>query len=167
MVKLPLHVRAEFGAQMNPTLVNARPRRRFTFLPLLVFLFAVSYGLLTVLVVLQDRTIDAQSDLIHLLFKESRRLNTMAAQYRQTSGVKNSEKQANKAAQVPSVRVPRTQVPSTQVQKSQSASAVPSSQEKAGALPGKSQHQARRRAPSQPPVETTDPSDMRRTLFSI
>lgn len=135
-------------------------------MPLLVFLFAVSYGLLTVLVVLQDRTIDAQSDLIHLLFKESRRLNTMAAQYRQTSGVKNSEKQANKAAQVPSVRVPRTQVPSTQVQKSQSASAVPSSQEKASTKPGKTQHKAGRKS-LPPPVETTDPSDMRRTLFSI
>src|SRR5579864_9427675 len=142
---------------MNPTLVNARPTRKFMFLPLLVFLFVLSYGLLTILVVLQDRTIDAQSGLIHLLFQESRRLNTMAVQPHQTSGVKNSPNQESKAAQVPL----------TQVQKSQNASAVPSSQEKAGASPGKGQHKARRRAPSQPPVETTDPSDMRRTLFSI
>lgn len=167
MIKLPLQFDAESGDQMNPTLVNARPTRKFMFLPLLVFLFVLSYGLLTILVVLQDRTIDAQSGLIHLLFQESRRLNTMAVQPHQTSGVKNSPKQESKAAQVPLPQVPRIQVPSTQVQKSQNASAVPSSQEKAGASPGKGQHKARRRAPSQPPVETTDPSDMRRTLFSI
>jgi hypothetical protein len=158
-------VSGEFGAEMNQRVGKAERIRKFTFLPLLVFLLAVSYGLLTMLLVLQDRTIDAQSDLIHLLFKQ-RRLNAIAAQNRQTTIGKNYPRQESGAAHAPSPpfssKIPSAQVPS------QSASPSPSSQEKASAAKrGKSQHKAGRRSPFRPPAEVTDPSDMRRTLFSI
>lgn len=147
--------------------VATKPVRKYTMLPVFVFLFVVSYGLLTMLVVLQDRTIDAQADLIHLLFKESRRLNVIAAHQPvivRQHAAKNDERPQSPAAQAPGI-----QVPSTQVQQDQKASEIPSSQEKrqASAKPGKNQHKAGRRSPFRPPAEVTDPSDMRRTLVSI
>ena len=119
------------------------------------------------LVVLQDRTIDAQADLIHLLFKQSRRLTTTAT--RQPFAAKQHQAKNNERAQPPAAQVPTIQVPSTQVQQDQKASQIPSSQEKrqASAKPGKNQHKAGRRSPFRPPDEVTDPADMRRTLVSI
>jgi hypothetical protein len=146
-----------------------RERKRTT-LPLFVFFFVISYGLLTILVVLQDRTIDAQTDLIHLLFKESRRLNVIAvAQKNQLLAGKQRGAQGNAHTQIPSSQVPKIQAPSSQVPMSPNATQIPSSQEKrqASAKPGRNQHKAGRRSPFRPPAEVTDPSDMRRTLFSI
>jgi hypothetical protein len=164
-------VSREIGEKMNHTVNTAVGRnRKRTMLPLLVFLFVISYGLLTMLVVLQDRTIDAQSDLIHLLFKESRRLHVVAAaQKNQISVAKQRGSQNNSHTQLPSSQVPKIQAPSSQVPMSQSATQIPSSQEKrpATAKAGKNQHKADRRSPFRPPAEMTDPSDMRRTLFSI
>ena len=139
-------------------------------LPLLVFLFVISYGLLTTLVVFQDRTIDAQTDLIHLLFKESRRLNVIAAaQKNQVLAGKQPGSQGSTHTQNPSSQVPKTQTPSSQVPTSQNAAQIPSSQEKqqASAKSGRNQHKAGKRTPFRPPAEVSDPSDMRRTLFSI
>ena len=162
---------AEIGEKMNHTVSMAVGRKRKrTMLPLLVFLFVISYGLLTTLVVFQDRTIDAQTDLIHLLFKESRRLNVIAAaQKNQVLAGKQRGSQGNAHTQSPSSQVPKTQTPSSQVPTSQNATQIPSSQEKpqASAKPGRNQHKAGRRSPFRPPAEMTDPSDMRRTLFSI
>ena len=153
---------------MNQTVsVAAKPGRKHTMLPVFVFLFLVSYGLLTMLVVLQDRTIDAQADLIHLLFKESRQLSAIAAH--QPFAAKQHQAKNNERAQTPATQVPAIQVPSTQVQQDQKASQIPLSQEKrqSSAKPGKNQHKAGRRSPFRPPDEVTDPSDMRRTLVSI
>lgn len=136
--------------------------------PLLVFLLVISYGLLTTVVVLQDRTIDAQADLIHLLFKAVRPLNVKAPQKNQLLADKQpaSKRSYN---QLPSSQVPRIQAPSTQVPLDQHASQIPSSQEKpqVSAKPGRNRHKAGRRSPFRPPAEVTDPSDMRRTVFSI
>jgi len=46
-------------------------------LPVLTVLFVVSYGLLTMLVVEQGRTIDSQRSLIHMLFSDSVQLSSM------------------------------------------------------------------------------------------
>jgi hypothetical protein len=153
---------------MNQTVsVATKPGRKHTMLPVFVFLCVVSYGLLTMLVVLQERTIDAQADLIHLLFKESRRLNAIGAH--QPIVARQHQAKNDERAQTPAAQVPRIQVPSTQVQQDQKASQIPSSQEKrqASAKPGKNQHKAGRRSPFRPPAEVTDASDMRRTLVSI
>jgi hypothetical protein len=49
-----------------------KPKR--TLLPVLVFLFVVSYGLMAMLVVEQGRTIDNQRGLIQVLFSDSQQL---------------------------------------------------------------------------------------------
>ena len=136
-------------------------------LPVFVFLFLVSYGLLTMLVVLEDQTIDTQADLIHLLFKESRRWTAIVAH--QPFAARQHEAKDNQRTQAPPAAVPRIQVPSTQVQQDHKASEIPSSQEKrqANEKPGKNRHKAGRRSPFRAPDEVTDPSDMRRTLVSI
>lgn len=50
-------------------------------LPVLVVLFLVSYGLLAVLVVEQDRTITAQRSLINQLFSDSLELTAMKGKF--------------------------------------------------------------------------------------
>jgi hypothetical protein len=159
---------AKFGAEMNQTVrVIAKPGRKHLMLPVVVFLFLVSYGLLTMLVVFEDRTIGAQADLIHLLFKESRRLTAIV--WNQPSAAKQQQAKDNQRTQAPPAAVPGIQVPSTQVQQDHKASEIPSSQEKgqASAKPGKNRHKTGKRSPFRPPDEMTDPSDMRRTLVSI
>jgi hypothetical protein len=162
---------AKIGEKMNHSVSTTVGRKRKqTMLPLFVFLFVVSYGLLITLVVFQDRTIDAQTDLIHLLFKETRRLNVIAAaQKNQVLVEKQRGSQGSAHTRIPSSQVPKIQVPSSQVPMSQNATQIPSSQEKrqANTKSGRNQQKAGRRSPFRPPAEVTDPSDMRRTLFSI
>ena len=46
-------------------------KRKLTALPLLVVLFVISYLVLTKLVIEQDKTIDSQRSMIHMLFKDN------------------------------------------------------------------------------------------------
>ena len=150
-------------------------------LPALMILFAISWGLLTTLVVLQDRMIDAQRDLIHLIFKNVAH-RAVTRTVAQTSHVRTGEKapasgaaHARRQATVStdsasSIPVPSAQTPSTQVPLSQNASSqTPSSQEKpqAGTKSNRNSRKAAKPLPAQPPAEITDPSDMRRVLISI
>jgi hypothetical protein len=141
-------------------------------LPLLVILFLISYVLLTMLVVLQDRTIDSQRGLIHLLFKDNLHLvatkiglhkNPMARANQNTA--QNSVPVQTPSAQVPSTQVPAVQVPATQTPSAQ----VPVIQAKpeASARAGQKSRKSQKALPSRPPVEVTDPSDMRRVSISI
>lgn len=157
---------------MNSTVsVTAGQQRKSNWLPLLVFLFVVSYGLLAMLVILQDRTIDAQADLIHLLFKAGR-LNFASAQ-RVQPPAKQHAAASSTHPQVPSSQRsvdPRASAaPSAEVPPNQNAAQVPSSQKKSqsSSKADRSQRNAGKRSPFRPPAEMTDPSDMRRTLFSI
>jgi microcystin-dependent protein len=158
-------------AKMNTTVsLTAGQQRKRNWLPLLVFLFVISYGLLTTLVVLQDRTIDAQSDLIHLLFKANR-LSVTSAQkapvhIRQHVALSPTHPQVPSSQRSADVN---SATSSTQVPLNQNATQVPSSQKKpqSNAKAGKNQPNAGKRSPFRPPAEMTDPSDMRRTVFSI
>jgi len=143
-------------------------------LPLLVVLFLISYVLLTTLVVLQDRTIDSQRGLIHLLFKDNLHLvatkiglrrNPSNQNTAQTSVPMQSSSAQTPSAQVPSKQVPAVQTPSAQVPSTQ----VPVIQAKpeASAKAGQKSRKAQKSLPSRPPAEMTDPSDMRRVSFSI
>jgi Tfp pilus assembly protein PilN len=148
---------------MNLTLTSAFRRHKGKMLPVFVFLFAVCFGLLTILVVMQDRTIDVQSDLIHLLTKEARRLSTVAATQQQFPATKNSTRSGS-CVQVPSSQASSVETPQVL---SKHASEIPSSQEKRETKPGRRQHSFSKRSPFRPPSELTDPSDMRRSLVSI
>ena len=70
--------------------VAIKPRR--TLLPVLTVLFVVSYGLLTMLVVEQGRTIDSQRGLIQVLFNDSVQLSNL-------KGMAIQKKQAEARAQ--------------------------------------------------------------------
>jgi hypothetical protein len=56
---------------------DPQPKTRGALLPLLVVLFLVSYGILTLLVVEQGKTIEAQRSLLREMLKDSRQLATL------------------------------------------------------------------------------------------
>jgi hypothetical protein len=160
---------------METVLIPAVTRRpRQTMLPLLVALFLISYFLLTTLVVFQNRTIDSQRGLIHLLFKDNLHLTAMKAGLHKNPAARTSQVQvpASVPKQTPSSQIPSAQVqtPSNQV----SAAATPSVQvpviqatPQASAKSGRNSRKAQKAAPALPPAEITDPSDMRRVSISI
>lgn len=156
---------------MNSTVsVVAGQQRKNSWLPLLVFLFVLCWGSLTMLVVLQDRMIDAQADVIHAMFKENNLRATLATQKARTAAPKGHGVQSREPKSTsPNVPQAKSNAPSSQTQSETSAASIPSSQKKmqGRAKAGKNQENAGKRSPFRPPAEMTDPSDMRRTLFSI
>jgi hypothetical protein len=162
---------------MNVTVSTAaRSTPKRTMLPLLIILFLISYGLLTLLVVQQDRKIDSQRSLIHLLFKDNVHLSALrggqnrlgyaadtAASHARSSAAESSHaasSQAPLANQIPLIQVPAgaNRVTSNQVPESQARTQANAK----GAKTRKAQKQL-----PVPPVEITDPSDTRRVSFSI
>jgi hypothetical protein len=150
-------------------------------LPLLVVLFLISYVLLTTLVVLQDRTIDSQRSLINLLFKDNLHLvatkiglhrNQVTTPNQITA--QNSVPSRTSSAQTPSTQIPSKQVPLAEAPSTQVPSQIPSTQvpvieakPEASAKAGQKSRRSQKALPSRPPVEVTDPSDMRRVSISI
>jgi hypothetical protein len=141
----------------NLTGVNATSKSRRSLLPVLTILFVVSYGLLTMLVVEQGRTIDSQRSLIHLLFSDSVQLSSIkgkAIQKQQTEAQARAQSQKKSPPAQASPSVPHAQSPSTQRPQ---AEAENQSTSKVG----------RRPLPQRPPKDTAEPADDRRTLISI
>lgn len=129
-------------------------KSRRSLLPVLTILFVVSYGLLTMLVVEQGRTIDSQRSLIHLLFSDSVQLSSIKGkaiqkQQSEAQARTQSQKKSPPAPSVPQAQSPSTQRPQAEA-KNQSTSKV-----------------GRRPLPQRPPKDTAEPADDRRTLISI
>jgi hypothetical protein len=159
-------------------------RRKRSLLPLLVVLFLISYGMLTKLVLEQDRTIDSQRTLIHLLFKDNLHLSALKKAQGHNQA-KASQGTSGSSVQSPSSKISVTQIPSTQISPTQVPSVKgPSTQASSEKGPlaqvpsGKTRDQnsaktdrksgkAQKRAPNRPPAELTDPSDMRRVSVAI
>ncbi len=123
---------------------------------MLTVLFLVSYGLLTMLVVEQGRTIDSQRSLIRLLFEDSVQLShikgkAIQKQQAEAQARAQSQKKSAPAQSVPSD--PRAQSPSTH-------------RPQAGAK-NQSTSKFGRPLPQKPPKDTVDQGDDRRTLISI
>ena len=97
----------------NLTGDNATSKPGRSLLPVLTILFVVSYGLLTMLVVEQGRTIDNQRSLIHLLFGDSVQLSSI-------KGKAVQKQQAEDRARVESAK----EVPSAQGRAVESAGPV-------------------------------------------
>ena len=140
-------------------------KRKRALLPLLVVLFLISYGLLTMLVVEQSKTISSQRTLIHLLFKDSLHLSALKKAERQkahtSAGAATGSLQADaqvQAGKIPVIQVPQQKSPSTQVP-------ADKGKQQTG---GRAEHKqkAQKKAPK-PPAELTDPSDMRRVSVAI
>ena len=131
--------------------------------------FAVGWGLFSILLALQDHAIDAQRELIQLLMQD---LHTALA----TSQGNPGSPAVVHEVELPSNQVQTKSAPSPDVQVSplqpkvhpnnEGSSRNPSSQGKNGNQ-GRSSRQAKERLPVRPPAQFTDPSDMRRTTFSI
>jgi len=174
------------GSAMETILIPAvRSRSRQTMLPLLVVLFLISYVLLTTLVVLQNRTIDAQRGLIHLLFKDNLHLSArVGLRGNQVARTSQTTASATATSHNPSTQIRTTQTPSTQAQPNQAPKQTPSNQVSATQTPsvqvpviqatpqasaksGRGSRKAQKALPAFPPAEVTDPSDMRRVSVSI
>ena len=145
-------------------------KSRVSMLPLLTVLFVISYGLLTTLVVLQDRTIDSQRGLIHVLFQDSLRLSAMKSRLAANSVHKSAKESAERKAQVPSSQAaPKEQTSAEVVPPPDVPKQVPSAETKPSVKgkAGKNSRKIEKPLPAQPPAELTDPSDMRRVTVAI
>ncbi len=132
------------------------PKRKITLLPLLTVLFVISYGLMTLLIVEQGRTIQSQSNMIKILLPESRELWGLRGK---AIAEKNSM-QAPSTQEQPCVRTPSAQNPSTQVAPMQVPSTQTPRHHSSGA--GKSA-----KPETQLPAPASDLTDQRRSLVTI
>jgi hypothetical protein len=119
----------------------ALPKPRHSMLPVLVVLFLVSYGLMTLLIVEQGKTIESQRVLIHQLLGDTHELAAM-------KGKEVREQALSRQAQ------PKTQEQSPAPQ-APADKAKPSASNKAHS------------APVKPPKPASDMVDVRRNLLSI
>src|SRR5690348_4917809 len=125
----------------------------------LMLSFAIAWGLLSVLVVLQDHAIDAQRELIHLLLQDLRHNLAKTAQLQQSvehfdsavSVVPATSDRSRSHAQVPAAKIPS---PTVQ-QHGKKMSASPSSQVKAppSSKPDRTSRKALKALPVRPPAE--------------
>ena len=120
-------------------------KRGVTLLPVLTVLFLISYGLLTMLVVEQSRTIDSQRGLIQDLFKDSVQLTTMKGKAVQKQ---NADAQAQAKARSQGKTPPPQAAPRSETQNRKSS-------------------KYRRPMPQKPPKDTAAENDERRILSTI
>lgn len=127
-------------------------RSKISLLPVLVFLFVVSYGILTLLVVEQGKTIDSQRYLIQELFQDSAQLTDLKS--------KALEKE-HAAANGRKRQIPQTQAPKSQVTPPPNGPSKETTKEnsKAGKL--------QKSAPLKPPKDMSDSMDERRSRYRI
>jgi pyruvate/2-oxoglutarate dehydrogenase complex dihydrolipoamide acyltransferase (E2) component len=140
----------------NLTGDNATSKSSRSLLPVLTILFLVSYGLLTMLVVEQGRTIDSQRSLIHLLFSDSVQL----------SGIKGKAAQKQNDAQAQARAQAQKKSPAAQPAPSDPRKSPSTPQPQAGAK-NQSTSKFARPLPQRPPKNTVDQGDDRRTLITI
>ena len=138
----------------NLTGNNAVTKPGRSLLPALIILFLVSYGLLTMLVVEQGRTIDSQRGLIQMLFSDSVELTGLR-------GKENQRKQAEAQARAPKKSPPAQAAPQTPQMQS------PSSNPPQVGAKSQSTSKLARPLPQKPPKATADQDDERRILVSI
>ena len=140
-----------------------KPKRKHSLLPILIVLFLVSYGLMCLLAVEQDRTIAAQRYLIRSLLGDSSELSNLKGKLIQKQ---YAEAQAQaKAGSRSQAQTPLTQVPSTQAPMTQ----APITQDKPGGNAQSSHNagKARKTVPPKPPLGISDIVDGRRIVETI
>jgi hypothetical protein len=156
-----------WGLKKMNVIANAATKRKrtLTALPLLVVLFVISYFLLTKLVIEQDKTIDSQRSMIHMLFKDNLNLSRLHKHAGALSKKPKSQADSQLQAQNPASESASNQESSSQIPLVQ----VPSSKvgPQANAKNGRRTPKAEKAIPASPPPEPTDPSDQRRVSFSI
>ncbi len=145
-----------------------KPKRKHSLLPVLIVLFLVSYGLMSLLAIEQDRTIASQRWLITSLLGDSTELSSLKgkliqkqyadAQARAKAGSRSQAK--SPLAQNPSIQAPMTQAPITQAPITQDApEGTAQRNHNAGKL--------RKALPQRPPLGIADVVDGRRIVKTI
>ena len=129
-------------------------KRKHSLLPVLIVLFLVSYGLMAVLTLEQNRTIASQRSLITSLFSDSTELSSLKAKVFQKEHPE-AQAGARSQAQPPSAQTPMTQSPMTQDAPGGNAQ----SSHSAGKLP--------KSVPQKPPLGIADIVDGRRIVKTI
>jgi hypothetical protein len=157
----------------NPAVTPiAAPKKKGSLLPLLTVVFLASYGLMTLLIVEQGATIQAQRNLIQMLQGDSTQFWALKGKALHEKQVAQAEaqRQTQPSTQTPLThgQTPSTQTPSSQVPLTQTPStqAVPQhhSQSRAGKL-AKPQTQAPQT--QVPPMPASDLGDQRRELITL
>jgi hypothetical protein len=83
---------------------SPKPKTKHSMLPVFVVLFLVSYGLMTLLVVEQGRTIDNQRSLIQSLFEDSAKLTQLRVKNQQAQAQAQAAAKAHSQEQTPSTQ---------------------------------------------------------------
>lgn len=131
---------------------KAKPKSKHSMLPVLIVLFLISYGLMALLAVEQDRTIASQRSLIRSLFGDSVELSSLKG------------KSLHKRAQEQALEKGRSKDPGSSTQSPQ----APSTQETPGAVgQGRNSAKLRKEMPKKPPLGVADLVDGRRILKII
>jgi cytoskeletal protein RodZ len=170
-------LKIEFGTvdSNEMTTIEAASEKKHGWLPILVVLFLISYGLMTMLIVEQGRTIESQRALIHELFKDSSELSAVKtkaederAQTAQSQAtVARNPSSQNPSTEMQSKRTPSTQAPLNQTPLTQaSPKQNPSSQ--AGAQNTVQNQAAKPKSQVQMPTrQGSDIADSGRSLITI
>jgi hypothetical protein len=148
------------SAELKHFEAPAAPRKR-GWLPLLTVLFLISYGLMTMLIVEQGRTIESQRALIRELFGDSKELSVMKMKA-------NVERAQAAKAQSALTQAPSAQAPSSQTQTTPKnpSTQAPAKQAPSSQTARRTQSQAAKpfRMPSRP---ASDLQDSKRALITI
>ena len=141
-----------------------KPKTKHSLLPTLIVLFLVSYGLMCLLAVEQDKTIAAQRSLISSLLGDSTELSHLKVkifqdQHPQQNAASSSQAQ-EPLTQAPSAQGPMTQAPITQAPMTQDA---PAGSSQRSHVAGK----VRKSLPAKPPLGIADIVDGRRIANTI
>jgi hypothetical protein len=156
------HLTTLFGnhavSTVSVTDTSAAPKKH-GWLPLLTMLFLISYGLMTMLIVEQGRTIESQRALIRELFHDSTELSSMKMRGQQHAQLPSARTQAP-MAQTPTAQVPSTPYSSTPNSQAPSSQAGPQHRAPNAAATQKPQF----RKPSKPAADLVDDC---RTLITI
>ena len=83
-----------------------RSKTRGALLPLLVVLFLISYGILTLLVVEQGRTIEAQRTLLREMLKDSTQLADLKGKLAHNDAMQSNDKPAAEKSEEPEAKPP-------------------------------------------------------------
>jgi hypothetical protein len=144
-----------FGNAAVASRAGIKPARKHGWLPLLIILFLISYGLMTMLIVEQGAQIESQRVLIRDLFRDSAELSAfrtkVAKDQAQATATKTQAAGTQNLTQNPSAQAPARQAPSSQAAPQHRAQSPAASQK---------QYQM----PSRP---ASDLADERRALISI
>ncbi|HKF03162.1 MAG TPA: hypothetical protein VKB49_12665 [Candidatus Sulfotelmatobacter sp.] len=98
------------------------PAKKRGWLPLLTILFLISYGLMTMLIVEQGRTIESQRALIRDLFRDSTELSAVRAKLMEEHAQSQDPSSQTLSTQVPSAPAPSIHAPMKHTPSSQAES---------------------------------------------